>query len=98
VSAFIDQHRASFGVEPICRELEVSDRATANAERQSRAREHAATSPARRDPTDPSGDGRIYGAWRCWRQLRKDGVQVARCTVERLMRGAGLVTAMIDVQ
>jgi putative transposase len=32
-----------------------------------------------------------YGAWRCWRQLRKEGVGVARCTVGRLMRGAGLV-------
>jgi hypothetical protein len=48
-------------------------------------------SPARRDPTDPSGDGRVYGAWRCWRQLRKEGVGVASCTVGRLVRGAGLV-------
>ncbi len=32
-----------------------------------------------------------YGSWRCWRQLHKDGYSVARCTVERVMRRAGLV-------
>ena len=32
-----------------------------------------------------------YGSWRCWRQLRKDGFDVARCTVERLMGAAGIV-------
>jgi putative transposase len=92
VSVFIDQHRARFGVEPICRELEVSDRAY----RQRRA--GVASAGARRDAVLLGEIRRIhqetdesYGAWRCWRQLRKDGVQVARCTVERLMRGAGLV-------
>jgi putative transposase len=32
-----------------------------------------------------------YGSWRCWKQLNRDGVRVARCTVERLMRTDGLV-------
>ena len=28
----------------------------------------------------------VYGSRKVWRQLRRDGVPVARCTVERLMR------------
>lgn len=32
----------------------------------------------------------MYSARKIWAQLRRDGVQVARCTVERLMRDAGL--------
>jgi putative transposase len=33
----------------------------------------------------------VYGADKVWRQLKREGIVVARCTVERLMRGAGLV-------
>ena len=33
---------------------------------------------------------RVYGADKVWAQLRREGVQVARCTVERLMRGLGI--------
>jgi putative transposase len=32
----------------------------------------------------------VYGARKVWRQLRREGTTVARCTVERLMRAAGL--------
>ena len=89
---FVDEHRARFGVEPICRELEVSARAY---------RQRRAAPPSARAQSDAvllaeirrihSETDESYGAWRCWRQLRKDGFCVARCTVERLMRGAGLV-------
>lgn len=34
--------------------------------------------------------GGTYGARRIWRQLQDDGIQVARCTVERLMRNMGI--------
>lgn len=37
---------------------------------------------------------RLYGARKVWRQLRRDGVDVARCTVERLMRAEGMRGAM----
>jgi len=33
---------------------------------------------------------RVYGADKVWKQLRREGVSVARCTVERLMRRQGL--------
>ena len=92
MSAFIDEHRARFGVEPICRELEVSDRAY---------RQRRVGVPSRRVQSDAVILGEIqsihaetdgsYGSWRCWQQLRKDGYSVAGCTVERAMRQAGLV-------
>jgi transposase InsO family protein len=34
---------------------------------------------------------RLYGARKVWKQLRRDGVDVARCTVERLMRAEGMM-------
>ena len=36
---------------------------------------------------------RVYGARKVWRQLRREGIEVARCTVERLMREAGIAGA-----
>jgi putative transposase len=32
----------------------------------------------------------VYGADKLWKQLRREGIEVARCTVERLMRRCGL--------
>lgn len=91
MSAFIDEHRARFGVEPICRELEVSDRAY---------RQRRGAPPSARAQSDAvllaeirrihAETDESYGSWRCWRQLRKDGFDVARCTVERLMRAAAI--------
>ena len=38
-----------------------------------------------------SGTGRqVYGARKVWTQLNREGVEIARCTVERLMRELGL--------
>jgi putative transposase len=37
---------------------------------------------------------KLYGARKVWKQLRRDGVDVARCTVERLMRAEGMVGVM----
>jgi putative transposase len=91
VSAFVDQHRARFGVEPICRTLGVS--ASAYYERASgrlsarrlederlldRIRElHAANYYA-------------YGSRRMWKALVREGEQVGRGRVERLMRRNGI--------
>jgi putative transposase len=36
---------------------------------------------------------RLYGARKVWRQLRREGIEVARCTVERLMRALGIAGA-----
>lgn len=62
---------------------------------------HKALPPATRTVTDARLPGEIrrvhagnYGARKVWCQLRRDGHPVARCTVERLMRGAGLTGAV----
>ena len=92
MSAFIDKERGRFGVEPICRELEVSARAYRERRRGQLSRR------GRRDRLIAAEIRRVhaasdssYGSWRCWKQLNRDGVRVARCTVERLMRSDGLV-------
>ena len=36
---------------------------------------------------------RVYGARKVWRQLRREGIEVARCTVERLMGELGIAGA-----
>ncbi|WP_327754455.1 IS3 family transposase [Sphingobium sp. SJ10-10] len=94
--AFIDAHREDLGIEPICRELAIAP---------SSYHEHAArrADPGRR-PARTRRDEEIreqikrvheasfglYGARKVWHQMRRDGIMVAKCTVERLMRAMGL--------
>jgi putative transposase len=93
LSAFIDEHRDVFGVEPICRSLGIAP-STYYAVRQ---RHQAPAARALRDREllaeirrVYAASGGLYGARKVWWQLQQDGVRVARCTVERLMRQAGL--------
>jgi putative transposase len=94
--AFIDEHRAVHRVEPICRVLPIAS---------SRYHAHAArrTDPgklairAQRDVTPRSEIRRVHeenfrvcGVRKVWRQLLREGIAVARCTVTRLMRTMGL--------
>ncbi len=91
MSRLIDKERHRFGVEPICRVLQVPVRSYCARRRRP---------PSRRAREDERLLGRIgrvhaanygvYGARRVWKQLRREGVQIGRCRVERLMRGAGL--------
>jgi putative transposase len=92
MSAFIDVHRERLGVEPVCRELEVS----ASAYRARRTRP-----PSSRSLRDAfllaqirrvhEGSNGVYGQLKVWDELNDEGTCVARCTVERLMRGNGIV-------
>jgi putative transposase len=94
--AFIDEHRGAYGVEPICRVLPIAP---------SIYHEHVARrgDPSRmpvRAKRDPElrrevqrvfeENLRVYGVRKVWHQLRREGFQVARCTVARLMRDMGL--------
>lgn len=91
MSAFVDQHRARFGVEPICRTLGVS--ASAYYER-------ASGRLSARRLEDERLLGRIrelhaanyyaYGSRRMWKVLVREGEQVGRGRVERLMRRNGI--------
>ena len=94
--AFIDEHRARHGVEPICRVLpSAPSRYHAHAAR--RADPGKLPARARRDITLKSEirrvyeeNFRVYGVRKVWRQLLREGIAVARCTVARLMGTMGL--------
>lgn len=96
MNAFIDEHRARLGIEPICRALQVAPSAyRRHAARQrdpgllsARAQRDASLIPQVQSVYDRNL--RVYGADKVWRQLMREGVTVARCTVERLMRLLGL--------
>ena len=94
MSAFIDEHREAYGVEPICRVLQIAP-STYYAARARAAAPSARTLSDRQimsevDRVHAASKG-LYGARKVWWQLQAEGVPVARCTIERLMRRAGLV-------
>ena len=98
--AFIDDHRVTSGVEPICKVLPIAP---------STYHDHVAK---RHDPSKLSARAkrdaalkvevrrvfeenfRVYGVRKVWRQLQREGTGVARCTVTRLMRQMGLEGAI----
>ena len=93
---FIDQHRDTYGVEPLCAVLPIAP-STYFLQKQQQA------TPTTRSPRRQRDDDlraaiqrvwddndRAYGPRKVWKQLRRDGHRVARCTVERLMRDMGL--------
>jgi putative transposase len=95
VSEFIDRHRDRFGVEPICKALQV---APSGYRREAARRRDPARCPPRRQRDAAllpeieriwRGNLQVYGADKVWKQLRREGIPVARCTVERLMRAQG---------
>ena len=88
---FITEHRARWGVEPICRVLQVAPSSYYAAIRRpasARRRRDEALKVAIRRVWDEHR--RVYGADKVWAQLKREGMPVARCTVERLMRDLGL--------
>jgi len=97
---FIDEHRARYGVEPICRVLPIAP----SVYYEQKAREvDPGRLPARaqRDATLRESIRRVwdenyqvYGVRKVWRQLQRQDTVVARCTVERLMREMGLQGAV----
>jgi putative transposase len=91
VSAFIEERKADFGVEPICRTLGVSASAyyqRATGERSERSLEDERLLEEIRRVHKENYE--CYGSRRVWKQLLREGIEVARCTVERLMRAHGI--------
>jgi putative transposase len=92
LNGFVDQHREQWGVEPICKALQIAPSAY---------RHHAA---CQREPTLRCARAQrdeqlkpqiqrvwdenfqVYGADKVWHQMKRQDMDVARCTVERLMR------------
>jgi putative transposase len=94
--AFIDDHRTVYGVEPICGMLRIAP-STYHAHAAQRTDPARASPRARQDLVLMAQIQRVhaanfgvYGARKVWRQLGREGITVARCTVERLMRRLGL--------
>ena len=94
--AFIDEHRDAYGVEPICRVLPIAP--SSYHERVAQRRD-----PGRRSARSQRDEGLkpevmrvfaenfgVYGVRKVWRQMQREGFDVARCSVARLMRDLGL--------
>jgi putative transposase len=95
MTAYIDENKDRYGVEPICEQLPIAP---------STYYETKNRPPSRRALSDAELEVEIrrvyeanfscYGARKVWRQLLREGRRVARCTVERLMRQRGLQGAV----
>ena len=93
---FVDRHRRTHGVEPICKVLQIAP----SGYWKYAARQCTPALRSRRAQRDDilvahiervwRANLQVYGADKVWRQLHREGHPVARCTVERLMRRHGL--------
>jgi putative transposase len=94
--AFIDAHRETYGVEPICAVLPIAPSTYYEQKaRQADPRRQPARvqREARLRPEIQrvwQANRRVYGAKKVWKQLNREAIPVARCTVARLMRDLGL--------
>ena len=94
---FIEDHREEHGVEPICRVLPIAP-STYHEHRRKRLEPERRSARAKRDEelevdiqrVWEESFGGVYGVRKVWQQLRREGIDVARCTVARLMRKMGL--------
>lgn len=93
---FIDQHRDNYGIEPICKVLHIAPsgyRRYAACQRDPQLR---CARAKRDDQLVPhiervwQSNLQVYGADKVWHQMNREDMEVARCTVERLMKRMGL--------
>ena len=102
MKAFIDNHRDEYGVEPLCAVLPIGP----STYYQCKAPEGDASRCAPRERRDRQlGEDirrvweenfRVYGVRKVWRQLHREGIVVARCTVARLTRALGVRGVLRD--
>jgi putative transposase len=93
---FVDAYRDDYGVEPICRVIAIAP-STYHAHAARRAKPETAPARVKRDTTLSveikrvfNENFQVYGVRKVWRQLKREGYDVARCTVARLMRKMAL--------
>lgn len=97
---FIDDYRDVYGVEPICRVVPIAPSTYYEYKRQQRDPECRSDRARRDEMLRPEirrvfdENYRVYGARKVWRQLNREAIRVARCTVERLMTQMGLSGAV----
>ncbi|WP_261937095.1 IS3 family transposase [Sphingomonas bisphenolicum] len=96
MTAFIDEHRAEYGVEPICRVLPIAPSTYHERVAQRRDPERLSDRVRRDQDLKPevvrvfAENFGVYGVRKVWRQMNREGFAVARCTIARLMRDLGL--------
>jgi len=93
---YIDDYRDRFGVEPICAVLPIAPSTYYASKTRHRDPDRRSARAKRDDGLKPEiqrvwdDNFRVYGVRKVWRQLKREGFEVARCTVARLMRDLGL--------
>ncbi|WP_407651169.1 MULTISPECIES: IS3 family transposase [Burkholderiales] len=96
IRRFIDEHRDAYGVEPLCKVLQIAPSGYRRYAAQQRNPELLCARAKRDAVLMPEihrvweKNMRVYGADKVWRQLHREEQAVARCTVERLMRRLGI--------
>ena len=98
---YITDHRERFGVEPICAVLPIAPSTYFRVRAQQQDEQNRSARAKRDDELRvlirrvyEESFGGVYGPRKVWKQLRREGHNVARCTVERLMREMGLAGAV----
>ena len=96
MKAYIDQHRDAYGVEPICKVLQIAPSCYWRHAAQMREPVLRCDRAKHDDELIPQvqriwhANMQVYGADKVWKQMNREGIAVARCTVERLMRRLSL--------
>lgn len=89
--SFVDAYRNDHGVEPICKVLPIAP--STYYEHVARRREPERLPPRAKRDAELTGDiqrvfnanFQVYGVRKVWRQMQREGHDVGRCTVARLM-------------
>ena len=92
----VDQHRDSFGIEPICKALRIAPADYRRQEaqlrdvskRSARAKHDQALRPEIKRVRE--FNTQVYGVPKVWKQINREGFAETRCTVGRLMKLQGL--------
>lgn len=94
--SFVDEYRVTFGAEPVCKLLPIAP-STYYDHMAKRGDVDRLSSQARNDIAMKieirrvfDTNFQVYGARKVWRQMKCEGFDIARCTIERLMRSMGL--------
>lgn len=96
LEAFVDEHRDTFGVEPICKVLRIAPSGYRCHAAQLRDPSKRCARAKRDEVLQPEikrvwqANMQVYGVPKVWKQMNREGIVVARCTVGRLMKLQGL--------
>ena len=96
MAIFVDQHKEQYGIEPICKQIQIAPSSYYEHKARQRDPERLADRVKRDRALERDiqriweKNFKVYGADKVWRQLLREGIRVARCTVERLMKRLGI--------